>query len=497
MSVDTEGGTQAAPEFPEAVVRQRRASGVRFLAESKFWWVTLVCAVVAIALVVVSMEGSGPRITIRFADGHGLKPGDSVRHLGIDVGQVRSVELSRDIEGVSVVVELEARAAGLSRRGTRFWIVRPELRFPSVSGLETIVGAKYIGVEPGPRDAPMVKVFEGLDRAPAVLDRAEGGLEIILESSSRSGLEPGAPVTYRGISVGRITSVGLASDAANVEARAYIGPEFRVLVRENTAFWSISGFAVDLGFTGISMDVESLATIAAGGVALATPDPPGAPVTTGDRFRLHATPEPSWLRWQPRLAVGSTLLPDGLALPRPMRAALRWKERNYVGLMTERQRDGWVLALDGGRLIGPADLLAPVEGAKEGSTRLALAGEEFPVVDGTTAIDGRIAVYRPGLAAEGMEAPWPSSRLRTPDGPEDCIVVGDAGDATPLSVGRLETSEEGVWAVDPSIPLEADRHGASVVARGDGSVIGVLVIEKSHGLIVPFRPPGEGEQGEQ
>ena len=49
------------------------------------------------------------------------------------------------------------------------------------------------------------------------------------------GMEPGTPVMYRGQQVGQVISVGLAHDSASVDARAYIQPEYRDLVRDNLA----------------------------------------------------------------------------------------------------------------------------------------------------------------------------------------------------------------------------------------------------------------------
>ena len=50
--------------------------------------------------------------------------------------------------------------------------------------------------------------------------------------------------------------------------------EFRRLVREKTEFWSTSGIDLQFGLTGFQLDAETLTTIAAGGVAMATPDSP-------------------------------------------------------------------------------------------------------------------------------------------------------------------------------------------------------------------------------
>jgi len=85
--------------------------------------------------------GTGPTITILAEEGHGLGIGDPLRYRGVDVGRLSAVELTEDLEQVSLSVRLVPEAAGLCREGSQFWIVRPRMAVDSVQGLETIVGA--------------------------------------------------------------------------------------------------------------------------------------------------------------------------------------------------------------------------------------------------------------------------------------------------------------------------------------------------------------------
>src|SRR6188768_2236423 len=55
------------------------------LRETRMWWLTAACAIVALVLVATAWHSSGPRVSIEFFEGHGLRPGDSVRLRGIDV----------------------------------------------------------------------------------------------------------------------------------------------------------------------------------------------------------------------------------------------------------------------------------------------------------------------------------------------------------------------------------------------------------------------------
>ena len=168
------------------------------------------------------------------------------------------------------------------------------------------------------------------------------------------------------------------------------------------------------------------------------------------------------------------------APPSPARAARRWKERNYVGMLRERQLDAWALPAGGGALIGPADLLRA--GAEDRPATLSIGGADVPLLESTIERHGRLAILR-GDDVARLDLPWLSlTRLRAAAAPEDCAIIGDPQSAAlPISAGRMsvETREdEIVWAIDPSTALDESWHGAAVVSRQDGAIIGITVIEK-------------------
>ncbi len=422
-------------------------------------------------------------IMIRFREGHGLGVGDVLKYRGIDIGEVTSVHLATDLSQVTVAVRLVESASRLARAGSQFWVERPRIQLTEVRGIDTLVSGRYLAVLPGPPEGRPLRVFDGLETPPTLTERTEGGLEIILESTEKSGLSRGSPVVYRGIPIGQITALGLSSDATKVEASAYIHPPYRQLVHANSRFWSISGIDVKMGFTGLKLDIHSLSTIAAGGVALATPDQTEKQVATGHRFRLYSEAEDEWREWRPRIALGNTLLPEGSSMPQPMRASLRWKERGYVGFTTARQRDGWVLPLVGGRLLGPLDLLSPIEGAIDDQAVLEVAGQEYVIAADKTRRIGKLALFAVDTAGPELGPRWVSTRVRVPREAENALIVGDPrGVVMPLTMKKA-TDEENVWKVDASIPLDSSWHGASVVSRQDGFLVGVLLFDAESGEV--------------
>lgn len=572
-----------SPSIPSAQVESSRPTGSRW---SWMWLATIICVVMAGAFGFSQIWDQGSVIQVSFKQGHGLKPGDRLRYRGIDVGEVERVEIRPELEGIRVHVRLDSAAEDLAREGSQFWIVRPQLRLNQLAGLETVVGAKYLAVQPGPSDGPRrfdfegvemplalvdeettqidvyfqqgyglsvgdpvrfrgigvgevvnieldnnlqrVKVtarlfqhpspfarpgtqywierpqlsvtevrgldtlvggqylavqpgsaespeilsFEGLEQSPVGL-LPEGGLEVVLEGDRRHGLRVGVPIEYRGVVVGQIVSVSLAGDSTHVEARAWIEPAYRSLVCEQTRFWNQSGFDLSIGLTGIKLDAQALSSIAMGSIGMATPEKdPGQTVHTGFRFTFYPKPEDSWLKWSPRIAVGSHLLPQGVALPNPQRASVSWQIRR-LGFRSNRQRLGWVLWLDQNRLLGPKELFQPETAAIEGMG-LEVAGLQYSLPDLPLESYGDLTVLEMPEAPANLE-PFPTSRLRVPTEPEDVLLFVPGMDPFPIVASRL-TQVDGQWLLAPSIPVPPDKQGALLIAVKDGAVIGMVSV---------------------
>ncbi len=418
-------------------------------------------------------------ITVQLDQGHGIKTGYQVRYRGITVGEVRRVKLAEGFDGVIVTVSLAGQADQLARSGSRFWVVRPQLGLEGIEGLETLVGPRYLAVLPG--SGPPRRHFIGLPEPPVVEVTEPGDLEIILQASQRGGLRRGAPVTYRQIPVGSVMSVGLASDGGVVEARVHIQKAYAPLVREGTRFFSIGGIEADVGLAGVTLEVESLAALITGGVALATPPNAGDIVRTGHRFVMDDQPPKDWLTWQPLAVIGSSMLPPGAPLPTPLRARIGWRQGWWITRAKSRQ--GWVLQTPSG-LLGPADLLRPDEDADRETVVLEVAGTIVELAsEPSWQHDGLALVPR-----HVVQSGWPPQRHRSPSDVEDCLAVGDpTATPLPLAAARL-TTQRGSWAIDPAVSVDESWHGAVVVARSDGFVVGLLLVDDDQARVALIPP---------
>ncbi len=461
-----------AEQLPRAMLVPRRRI-------SAAWIVPVIAAVCAAGLGYRAYSMRGVVITVQLDRGHGLVPGDDLRYRGISVGKVLDIELTDDAEGVVVKASLTAQSDRLARSGAKFWVVRPKLGLTGVGGLDTLVGPRYLAMLPG-KGRPQ-RHFVGLPEAPTVDSIEPGDLEITLQAAQRGGVRAGAPVLYRQVPIGTIVSVGLASDGGAVEARLHIRKAYIELIRTRTRFWRAGGIDARLGIGGMSIHFDSLETLVAGGVALGTPPDGGDVVHTGHRFRLADKPAPEWLKWEPLVVIGSSYLPPGAPMPVPLRAVMGWEKGRW--LKSDEVRRGWVLQTRQG-LIGPRDLLTVADEANLDTVVLEVAGGAIPLSGDALWQNEYLAL----LDAQAVETFWPIARCAELAEPEDCLAVADAtATPLPLSAARL-TRDDSVWLIDPALAIDEFWHGACVLSRRDGRVVGIIHVFEGDARVVALPP---------
>jgi paraquat-inducible protein B len=289
-------------DIPRAKIKRR--ARVSFL-----WLVPVAAAIVAAWLVFAYYQKMGPVVTIQFKDGNGLQANQTVlKYRGVRIGSVRSVELSKDMQYVMTTVRLNRSAENLAREGTLFWIVRPEVVAGGLHGLETIVSGPFIQAQPGKENAKKQKSFIGAEQAP-LIDPNEHGLEVIVTTPEMRTLSVGSAVYYRGIEVGSVKYFQLSDDATNINVHLLIKTNFAPLVRTDTKFWNAGGIDLQLKLFGIDLSAQSLKSLVMGGIAFATPLPPGRPATNGSVFQLYEKVDEKWVKWSPDIAITNSVNP--------------------------------------------------------------------------------------------------------------------------------------------------------------------------------------------
>jgi len=283
-------------ELPKARIRRRRLFRV-------VWIVPVMALAVAAYLVWQHMRSIGPEISIRFDDAAGLRIGQTpVNYRGVQVGEVSGIKLSADRKQAEVKVRLHRDAAPIATEGAQFWIVRPQLGWGNVTGLNTVLSGPEINVRPGTGET-LVTQFNGLDNAPVAIGVT--GLRLVLRAERPKGVRVNTPINYRGVEVGFVTRIDLAPNATSADIHILVHSRYAGLVRAGSAFWISGSVRAEGGILkGIELEIESLRTLITGAIEFATPSEKAAPVKPGTVFFLHDKPKDEWLAWSPKLLGG-------------------------------------------------------------------------------------------------------------------------------------------------------------------------------------------------
>jgi paraquat-inducible protein B len=253
-------------DIPDAVVEPKRRRSLQLV-----WIIPILAAIIGASLAVKSYLQRGPVITITFKTGEGLESGKTkIKYKDVDIGLVKGIAIAKDRSHVIVTAELTRESKGLLMDDTRFWVVRARISGGSITGLGTLIGGSYIGVDAGISKTHRL-AFKGLERPPTVtMDRP--GRQFVLHAANIGSLDIGSPIYYRRIQVGEVIAYELDKDGKGVTLKTFINEPYDQYIKPSTLFWHASGIDISLDANGVKVNTESITSILMGGISFETPD---------------------------------------------------------------------------------------------------------------------------------------------------------------------------------------------------------------------------------
>jgi paraquat-inducible protein B len=238
---------------------------------SAIWVIPIVAAVIGGWMVFQNLLQEKPVIEVTFENADGIQAGKTLVKLhNITIGKVTKVEFTEDLGTIRVTLEFEGIKTDHIKDSTRFWVVKPRIGIGGVSGLDTLLSGAYIEADPGEGGKPATK-FVGMEE-PGNYQLGNPGTSYTLKASQLGSLNRGSPIKYRDVAVGHVTRYRLARNSTTVDIEIFIKAPYDKLVKQDTRFWNISGVKIDVGSEGVKVDMESVATLIAGGVAFSNTD---------------------------------------------------------------------------------------------------------------------------------------------------------------------------------------------------------------------------------
>lgn len=263
-------------DIPDAVSEPKRRFSIQLV-----WIIPIVAAIIGLSLAVKAVVDRGETITITFKTGEGMEAGKTkIKYKDVQIGEVKGLAIAKDRSHVVVTAELTKDARGLLVKDTRFWVVRARISGGNVSGLSTLIGGSYIGVDAG-TSAERQNDFIGIETQPAVSLEVPGR-EFVLHSANVGSLDTTSPIFYRRIQVGQVIATDLDRDGRGVTIKVFVRAPFDQYVKSNSVFWHATGVDMTLDTSGVKINTESLVSILLGGISFQTPQdnneaPPASP----------------------------------------------------------------------------------------------------------------------------------------------------------------------------------------------------------------------------
>jgi paraquat-inducible protein B len=282
--------TQQDPEIldiPDAVAEPKRRHSLQLV-----WLIPIVAAIIGGTLAVKTYLQKGPTVTITFKTGDGLEAGKTkIKFKDVEVGLVKDVSIAKDLKSVIATAELKKGVTPYLVEDTNFWVVRPRISGGSITGLSTLMGGAYIGMDVG-KSTQSKRDFKGLDTAPVVSMDVPGS-RFQLHSSDLGSLDIGSPIYFRRIQVGQVISYDLDKAGTGVTFTIFVTAPYDTYVRTNTRFWNASGIDLTMDASGLKLDTQSLVSVLVGGIGFQTLDEEGEspPTSSNTAFTLFANRE--------------------------------------------------------------------------------------------------------------------------------------------------------------------------------------------------------------
>ncbi|MEF1281622.1 MlaD family protein, partial [Vibrio fortis] len=220
MNNDNQSQTSYSPEI-------RKNKGI-----SPLWILPILTVALAGWLVMKSIHDAGQRVQIYFSDAAGLIAGrTTIRYQGLEVGMVRDITLSEDLESIYVDADIYPEAKKLLSKGTRFWLVKPTASLSGISGLDALVSGNYIAIHPSETEQEPETVFKALESSPSDLLASEG-LNIMLTAKDLGGVSVGSQIVYRKIPIGEVYNYQLNESGKSVTIQAAIKDEYSHIITD-------------------------------------------------------------------------------------------------------------------------------------------------------------------------------------------------------------------------------------------------------------------------
>ncbi len=207
-------------------------------------------------------------VVLMMQEHHDLSPNISkVFYKGVEAGVVKSITYDPQKDSTRLSVKLHQKFRSFANAKAYFWIIKPQLEFDGISGLDTVVRGSYIRFSSSDIKAQKKDSFILHENPPQ-----PEGKHISLLAENMEGIKAGAGLFYHNVKIGSVNGYTINGDKKSFTIDLIILDKYLQLINASSRFYHHSGISLRADLRKVSVETGSLETIMRGGIAVETFD---------------------------------------------------------------------------------------------------------------------------------------------------------------------------------------------------------------------------------
>lgn len=208
------------------------------------------------------------QIILQMQESYSLTPDiTKVFYKGVEAGLVKHIDYDPKTNQTQVKVKLHKDFREFANKEAYFWIVKPQVNFNGIDGLDTIVRGNYINFISKDQSAKPKSNFVLHEEKPS-----KSGSLVQLITQDVKGLKEGAGLFYHSILIGEVVSYRLNKDKKSFTVNIIVEPKYTNLLNESSRFYHHGGISFKASLDKVLVRTGSVETLLRGGVSVETFD---------------------------------------------------------------------------------------------------------------------------------------------------------------------------------------------------------------------------------
>ncbi|MCG9648433.1 MlaD family protein [Vibrio brasiliensis] len=207
--------------------------------------------------------GRGIAIKIDLPDDNKINAsGAPIMYRGIEIGQITDLELSKGRERIVASAAIQPAFSDMLTTGSRFVLEEAKVSLSGVENIGNIIKGNFLTVVPGTGERS--RHFNAVRKDDFNRQQARS-VSLTLIADNSFGLDKGANILYRGISVGSVTQVNLVDD--KVQLDALVDSDYARLIKSQNRFFVTGSASAELTESGLNITVPPAKQLLTGSIS--------------------------------------------------------------------------------------------------------------------------------------------------------------------------------------------------------------------------------------